>query len=706
LAAERRLPPAAAGARPQPWSRLVAAPLTVATLLLAALTFRTLLADRIASPWIMIDELVYSDLARSFARSGHLLIRGEHTPAYSILYPILIAPAWLARSMETTYVLAKAINALLLTLAAIPFYVWARRLVSPAYAFLALCLFLLLPSLLYAGTLMTENAFLGAFMLAALALALALERPTPARQALALGAIAVASTIRIGGLVLVAVLVTAVLVMALLERPAARERIARFWPTFAVLVLAAGGYAAVNAARGAPLSELFGAYRPAAEGGYSVGDAAIWVVRHFAELGLAVALLPVSAFVILLGRAVSGAWRGAVRERAFLAVTGASLLWFPVESGVFASRFADRIEERTMLYVQPLLLLALVLWLARGLPRPPRLTAFAFVLPAALLFALPLPRLLAHDALSDTFGLVPLLALRGQTGMGAVYAVVWGGVVLAALLLVASFRHARVLIPLAVAAALAVSAAVDLRQIRNESLFLKADERVGKEVSWIDRILGPDGNAVFLFTPQLDAQSLWQTEFWNRSVRRVIALGDDEPGGLPRVPVRLDRDTGELAGAVGGSRYVVAPRGFVVAGAPVARQGFWRLYRSSAPLRLTSVLAGVDPDGWMGSKAVYTAFRGPGRAPRYVEIHLSRHAWGGPDVPGHVRVDVRHIGASRPAAIRVGVLHSSAELRFFVRAPARPFRIRISIRPTFSPADFGFGDQRQLGARPSFRLLG
>jgi hypothetical protein len=674
----------------------------VATLLLAALTFRTLIADRIASPWIMIDELVYSDLARSFARSGHLLIREEHTPAYSILYPILIAPAWLARSMETTYALAKAINALLLTLAAIPFYVWARRLVSPAYSFLALCLFLVLPSQLYAGTLMTENAFLGTFMLAALALALALERPTPARQAFTLGAIAVASTIRIGGLVLVPVLVTAVLVMALLKRPAARERIARFWPTFAVIVLAAVGYAVVNAVRGAPLSELFGAYRPAAESGYSVSGAAIWVVRHFAELGLSVALLPVSAFLILLGRA----HLGTVRERAFLAVTGASLLWFPVESGVFASRFADRIEERTMLYVQPLLLLALVLWLARGLPRPRWLTALAFVLPAALLFALPLERLLAHDALSDTFGLVPLLALRGQTGMGAVYAVLWGGVAVAAVLLAAPFRHARVLIPLAVAGALAVSAAVDLRQIRKESLFLKADERVGKQVSWVDRVLGPDGNAAFLFTPHLDAQSLWQTEFWNRSVRRVIALGDDEPGGLPRVPLRLDRDTGELAGAVGGTEYVIAPRGFVVAGAPVARQGFWRLYRSAAPLRLTSVLEGVDPDGWMGSKSVYTAYRGPGRAPRYVEILLSRHAWGGPDVPGHVRVDVRRVGASRPAAVRVGVLHSSAELRFFVRAPARPFRVRISIRPTFSPADFGFGDQRQLGARPGFRLLG
>ena len=68
--------------------------------------------------------------------------------------------------MDRTYALAKAINALLVTLAGVPLYLWARRLVSPGYALLALGLFLLLPSLLYSGTLMTENAFLPAFLLA------------------------------------------------------------------------------------------------------------------------------------------------------------------------------------------------------------------------------------------------------------------------------------------------------------------------------------------------------------------------------------------------------------------------------------------------------------------------------------------------------------------------------------------------------------
>ncbi len=31
-----------------------------------------------SSPWIMVDELVYSDMARSFAATGHFLIRGVH----------------------------------------------------------------------------------------------------------------------------------------------------------------------------------------------------------------------------------------------------------------------------------------------------------------------------------------------------------------------------------------------------------------------------------------------------------------------------------------------------------------------------------------------------------------------------------------------------------------------------------------------------
>ena len=42
--------------------------------------------------------------------------------------------------MSTTYALAKAINVVLMTAAAIPLYLWARRLVSPVWALVAVAL--------------------------------------------------------------------------------------------------------------------------------------------------------------------------------------------------------------------------------------------------------------------------------------------------------------------------------------------------------------------------------------------------------------------------------------------------------------------------------------------------------------------------------------------------------------------------------------
>ena len=81
-----------------------------------------------------------------------------------------------------------------------------------------------------------------------------------------------------------------------------------------------------------------------------------------------------------------------------------------------------------MFDVAPLLLLALVLWLHRGLPRPPGLTAVAAFLPVALLLTLPLDSLLNLSILSDTFGLIPFwrLATRLAGGVNDVRIVLGG----------------------------------------------------------------------------------------------------------------------------------------------------------------------------------------------------------------------------------------------------------------------------------------
>ena len=109
------------------------------------------------------------------------------------------------------------------------------------------------------------------------------------------------------------------------------------------------------------------------------------MLLHFAELPIVVGVLPVCALLLLLVLALG---RGGTRneaERAFLAVATAAVPLVVVEAAAFASRFSIRVEERYMFFVAPLLFLALVLWLDRGLPRP-RLLTVAVAVVAPLLF--------------------------------------------------------------------------------------------------------------------------------------------------------------------------------------------------------------------------------------------------------------------------------------------------------------------------------
>ena len=150
----------------------------VAGLVVVSTGIRYALARRIVTPWIMVDELIYSELAKSLADGGRFLLRGEHTAAYGFVYPALLAPAWaLFDAIPQAYAAAKAINSFVVSLSAIPAYLLARRVLSPYYALGAAVLVMAVPTLLYSGMLMTENAFYPAFLLAALAMCMWLEHP-------------------------------------------------------------------------------------------------------------------------------------------------------------------------------------------------------------------------------------------------------------------------------------------------------------------------------------------------------------------------------------------------------------------------------------------------------------------------------------------------------------------------------------------------
>ncbi len=101
------------------------------------------------------------------------------------------------------YHAALVINALVMSLVAVPAYLLARLFVAPRLSFVVAAMAVLVPSMTYTGVLMTENAFYPAFVLAVFLVARAVRRPTLGAQALALLGLGLLAFTRLQGLALV-----------------------------------------------------------------------------------------------------------------------------------------------------------------------------------------------------------------------------------------------------------------------------------------------------------------------------------------------------------------------------------------------------------------------------------------------------------------------------------------------------------------------
>ena len=516
---------------------------------------------------------------------------------------------------------------------------------------------------------------------------------------------------RLQNVVFVAILPLAVAVKLFLDWRALerqfvlKRELRSYLPTLvalAALVLTYGSYQAV---RGRPLSGGLGGYEVVANAHYSLRDVARWVVFHVAELSFAVALIPVSALIIMFGLACTRRFATTSAERAFLAVAAASLL-FIVQAGAFASRFILRIEERNMIYVEPVLLLAFVLWLERGAPRPQRLTLVAFLVPVALLTSIPFERLFNVSIFSDTTGLLPLfrvsaLVSGGTDGMRVL--LVLGAL---AVMVFAALASTRVLVVgglIGVALFLGVSTKMVVGSQRSQAVAARLDSGAS-DVNWVDDRLPTGETAALLFNSDLaaDGHPAWQTEFWNRDVQRVVYLGARD-FGFPGFDASVS-PTGRLSPANGaGGRppavdYVVAPVGVDLAGELVATEGRFAVWKVSKPLRLATRSEGFTGDGCDRADATLTRYL-PGA--KLVFVDLSRPKL--PVAPGVVRVEL--VSRGSVVETRRWVARSDSSRTFRFRAPAAPFSVQIHVAPTFSPADVGIADTRQLGVLASVRTL-
>jgi hypothetical protein len=565
---------------------------------------RYALTRQAVAPWIMVDELIYSELAKSFAATGHFLVRDHTTGAYGYVYPILIAPAWAAfRAVPDAYAAAKGIDSLVMSLAAIPTYFIARRVLGTWLSLAAAALAVAVPSMVYTGTLMTENVFYPVFLVAVLALIAWLDRPTLASTAILAGLCLFAFLTRAQAIALAPALLTAPLLLA------GREAFRRYRLMYLLIGIGAAVVVVEQVARGRPVFGIFGAYQVAGSSHYSSGEVIRWFLYHVSELDLSLGVLPFAALLVLafslktLPRA----------EKVFVSVTVAVSFWLVLEVATFASEQSFRVEERNTFYLAPLYLIALLVWIERGLPRGTVWATAAIILAAALPGALPYARLIGLNAISDTIALIPLGWLveqgLGLDDVGLVVVFVCAGAGL--LFLLVPHRYALVL-PLLVLVYFSVTQASIQAKHHQQSL-----ESLYGGISspplhrdWIDRKVGPDAKVAVVWTGNTDKFTVWENEFFNRSVGTVYATGPPLPGDLAETPVRISPLTGKLLanGRPVRTQYALADTSLALEGTVVAQDVNKRmvLYRVNGPLRQVSRVSGLYGDTWSGRDVTYT----------------------------------------------------------------------------------------------------
>ena len=603
-------------------SRLARVPVWgwLAAIVVLSAIFRYALSRRVVAPWIMVDELIYSELAKSFANSGHFLIRDVHHGAYGVVYPLLIAPAWkVFASVGDAYAAAKAIGSVVMSLTAIPVYFLARRVVPPLLSLLAALLAVAVPSMMYTGTLMTETVFYPLFACVALMLVLTLERPTVQRQILLLAVCLVAFLTRSQAVVLIPAVATAPLVLAWLDRRRLRL-LADFKVLYGALAAAVLGVLVVQLARGHSPWDAFGSYSVTADATYHVDQVLKWLLFHIAELDLYLGIAPFAALLLLtfIGRSLDRPMR------VFLAAALPLTAWLTLEVAAFASALSPRVEERNLFYVAPLFFIALLAWIERGMPRP-RAAAIAAILAAALPGALPYHTLIAPSAESDTLALMPLWWLQetvvGINTISVVVVTVAAGIALA--FLVISPRYALVLPALVLLWFVIATERIE----RFDHGFPKASVGAlyqgitAPKRDWVDAAVGRNADVAFVYSgsrPTEQPLTLWENEFFNRSVGPVYDLRQPSMGGLPETRLTQRADGVLLArGAPVRQPYVLTEEAVSLAGEVVARDRLKGMVvrRTDGLLRVGYRVSGLYPnDTWSGKSVTYTRLRCTGGA--------------------------------------------------------------------------------------------
>jgi hypothetical protein len=243
------------------------------------------------------------------------------------------------------------------------------------------------------------------------------------------------------------------------------------------------------------------------------------------------------------------------------------------------------------------------------------------------------------------------------------------------------------------------------------------DDALPRPLNWVDDATG-GGSVVIIGQGITDPTGIQETEIFNKSVEHVWSIdGTAIKAGAPVLTPDLAAANGRLWPPPG-TRYALALDG-VELQAPIVRQvGTSRLYRlPPGPMKLAAAVTGIQSDGWMAAPdadspatASYTRYDVSRDGPGLAVVTLSRVAsCPRQEAPGVVTVTIGPVTVgpdkepkiSRVTAVKRGLVEPCSGTGFSLSVPNRPWRMEVSIKPTFVPQEVDparFSDRRHLGA--------
>jgi hypothetical protein len=559
-------------------SRLTTASLPTVVVLTAvvslAAVFRIAVGMAATTPAVFGDELVYSSLAKAWATQGEPLLRGSVDVGDSLLVPLFVAPAYrFSATGADAYATLKVMNAIAVSLAAVPAYFLARRVVSRAWSCGVAALTVAVPWTWYAAFVLTESLFYPAFVTFALVLVLTLERPTWRRQLLLVAWLALLCAIRAQALAIGGGVLVAIALMALLER-SVRATARAYAPTLGLIGVVAVMGVSLSAAGVEIPTESHHVLFNSLDRVLGIGKWAAWNVGGYAFAG---GIVLVAAFPLALAGMLGRRRTTSERSVAVMAVSLAVALLASVALLSASPYGLNVLHERNLFYVTPLLLVCFVHWLANGMQRPRSLTAL--VAPVAILLPAIVPEIYVVERVNNID--VPTMSFFGRLVAEApdVDLRLWlVALPVAGVAIVVLAR--RPLFPLlaVVLAFLAVTTSND-----REGEFTMTQDRA---LGWVDHALpdkpqvtivhlgysGPPGSCAYVAAQEQDKFVVW-TEFFNTAVGPVEHVYDDVRSSGLSSP-KLGFGTGGLVvkdGQPYAPRYVVMDSRQPIVGERLAR---------------------------------------------------------------------------------------------------------------------------------------